>query len=956
MDPLRVLCTLCLLAAGIFFPSVRSGASVLDHLPLVFEPNQGQAPAQTKFLCRGQGYATSLSSSRVVWALGKETLSMEIEGAGTALPGRGMDLLPGRSNYFFGSKPENWRTDISQYSKVQFDGVYPGIDLAFHGDQRRLEYDFVLQPGVDPKTIQLHFPQAHLSLQADGSLEVRGRHGSMVFKAPVTYQPSAAGRISVKSAYVLVPGDRVNFEVGAYDRAQALVIDPTLVFSTYFGGSGDEWANSVVTDASGNIFVAGYTNSANFPTSTPYQAAGAGGDDAFVFKLNPSATTLLFSTYLGGNGDDHAYRVRLDGSGNILLSGWTKSSNFPTQSAFQSTNHAFATGGTNCFITKMNPTASALVYSTYLGGSFNNPNFGLDVDGSGNAYVCGHTDTTDFPTTAGSFQSVKPSAASISTCYVAKVSAAGSLIYSTYLGGNSVDNCYDMAVDSAGNAYITGGTSSTTFPTVGAIQASNGGGAFDVFLTKMNAAGNGLVYSTYLGGSGSDTAGGIAVDVSGAAYVVGTTSWNFPVVSANQGFYSGGTSDAFLFKANPAGNALVFSTYLGGSGADSASAVALDGSGNVYVGGATISGNFPLLSPLQTGLAGGYDTFVSAYNSSGILFFSTLLGGCANEQINGLAFGPGNLLTLAGWTSSTDFPTKSAYQASYGGGVYDAFVAQLDMSLAATPFVPATCPGSPTSTPTISPTSTATPTLTPTPTLSVTSSSTFTDSPTSTATPTNCVGCSPSDTPTITSTSTHTPTMTPSATPTNSATSSPTRTSSVTASVTATSTDTGTFTTTGTHTATPTCTPTPTYTATPSNTGTPVGIISPTGTPTITATPTSLASVTPTFSITPSATPAAPCNSQAPPLKIPANKQIGEGASFHVLIKATEQGDARVDIYHDDILVLTLWQGGLNKCGTKVLNWDCTDNAGNPVGSGVYTVVFTDASGQHFAQKCIVVR
>jgi uncharacterized repeat protein (TIGR01451 family) len=385
---------------------------------------------------------------------------------------------------------------------------------------------------------------------------------------------------------------------------------------------------------------------------------------------------LVYSTYLGGGDFENVDGIAVDSSGNAYLTGSTYSINFPTASPFQ----ASKAGMGDAFITKINASGSALVYSTYLGGSLPDSAAGIAIDNSGNAYVAGFTFSTNFPT-ASPLQA--STGGGISDAFVVKLNASGSaLLYSTYLGGGDEDAARGIAVDGSGSVYVAGYTSSTNFPTASPIQASNGG-LRDAFLSKLNASGSGLVYSTYLGGSNHDEAYGIAVDGSGNAHLAGyTVSTAFPTANPLQASKAG-NGDAFVTKVNVAGSALLYSTFLGGTDGDAANGIALDSSGNAYIAGYTFSPNFPTASPLQPNKAAGSgtDAFVAKLNVSGsALLYSTYLGGNHDDAVTRIAVESSGIAYVAGYTTSTNFPTASPLQASYAGGNYDAFVTKLNVS------------------------------------------------------------------------------------------------------------------------------------------------------------------------------------------------------------------------------------------------------------------------------------
>jgi len=655
---------------------------------LSFEANRGQADPEVRFIARGSGYTLFLTAAETVLSFpeppapgrrnekqtGKPTvLRMKLVGANGGASVAGLDELPGKSNYFIGNDPSKWRTNVPTYGKVEYRDVYPGVNLVYYGNGRQLEHDFVVAPGADPSLIRLAVEGAgKMELDARGDLVLRDGTGDVHLRKPVAYQEVDGVRRSVAGGFALTDKQQVGFELGDYDRDEPLVIDPVLVYSTYLGGSGDDQASGIAVDSAGNAYVTGVTSSANFPTATPLQGANAGYSDAFVAKLNPTGSALVYSTYLGGSGQDSGDGIAVDSSGNAYLTGHTNSPNFPTVSPLQP---SYGGGGWDAFVTKLNPAGSALVYSTYLGGSGQDMGYSIAVDSAGSAYVTGQTQSLNFPT-ASPLRAAH--GGSMFDPFVAKLSATGSaLAYSTYLGGNNEDYGEAIAVDSTGSAYVTGRTASTNFPTASPLQASNRG-AGDTFVARLNAAGSALVYSTYLGGIGEDWGRGIAVDSSGSAYVMGyTSSPNFPTASPLQAA-SGGNTDAFVAKLNPAGSALVYSTYLGGSALDLGFGIAVESSGSAYVTGYTQSTNFPTASPLQPTYGGGdTDAFVAKLNAPGsALVYSTYLGGGGDDRSYRIAVDSSGNAYIAGNTRSANFPVANALQPVFRGGT-DAFIAKI---------------------------------------------------------------------------------------------------------------------------------------------------------------------------------------------------------------------------------------------------------------------------------------
>jgi len=669
-------------------------------LPLSFEANRGQTAPQVKFLARGPGYTLFLTPDAAVLSLGRQktnaVLRMRLQGANARASVTGADALPGKSNYFIGSDPTQWRTNVPIYGAVKYAAVYPGIDLVYHGNQRLLEYDFLVAPGADPQAIGIRFQGARkLTLNRDGALVI-GLGGSEVIEpAPVVYQEIGGQRQTVAGHYVLRGRGRVGFSVAEYDRSQPLVIDPTLVYSTYLGfancGNGCDLGTSIAVDPSGNAYITGSTCSLDFPvTPGAFQTTCGGGGDAFVSKLNATGSALVYSTYLGGSGLDLGYGIAVDATGSAYVTGQTGSSDFPTTpGAFQTTYHG-CSGCWNAFVCKLNASGSALSYSTYLGGSTWDRAWGIAVDAPGNAYVAGMAGSFDFPTTPGAFQTTIRGAANV---FVSKLNAAGSaLVYSTYVGGIDNDQAAGIAIDASGNAYITGFATSPDFPTTpGAFQTTlHTVCCSNAFVTKLNALGSALAYSTYLGGSVADYGWGIAVDASGSAYTTGwTSSDDFPTTpgafQTTRAIY-----DSFVSKLSPNGSALAYSTYFYGG-----PAIAVDASGNAYVTGGAGCWYPLVITPgaVQATCGGDIDAFVSELDATGsALLYSTFLGGSNFDEGWGIAVDTSGNVYVTGGTQSSNFPTTpGAFRTTYtggnpgGGGNVDAFVSKLSTSAFVSP-------------------------------------------------------------------------------------------------------------------------------------------------------------------------------------------------------------------------------------------------------------------------------
>jgi hypothetical protein len=524
-------------------------ADTYGSIPLHFEPNLGQTDPRVAFTSRAPGFALFLTPTRVTLALevpvgssmtpdeggmARVALGMEIVGASPAVSLEGLDPLEGKSNYFVGAR-EDFVTGVPHFKRSAYRDVYPGIDLLMYGSQGLLEYDFIVAAGADPGQIELAFKGAEdVRIDELGNLVVALAGGELIQRAPIIYQEAEGPtRVPVGGRFQLEEeGEgsfKVRFQVEEYDRAKTLVIDPILSYSTFLGGSLYDNLRDMAVDSAGNAYVAGWLTSSDFPTVGAYQP-----------------------THLGGSGT-----IQTDG-----------------------------------FITKINPTGSAIVYSTYLGTYLNDPLSAIAVDSSGSAYVVGTPGTANFPT-AGT-----PLPLHGAAMYITKFNPAGdALVYSHILGGTTGDVVEDIAVDSSGNAYITGRANSADLPTENAIQPTKRGTS-DAFVTKINADASAFIYSTYLGGWGNNERGtGIAMDASGNAYVVGyTDSSDFPTVSPAQATLGGGL-DAFVMKLSADGSTMTYSTYLGGFANEDDTKIDIDAAGKAYVSGTTGASDFPTVSP-----------------------------------------------------------------------------------------------------------------------------------------------------------------------------------------------------------------------------------------------------------------------------------------------------------------------------------------------------------------------
>jgi Beta-propeller repeat len=667
--------------------------------PLAFERNDGQVNAQVKFLSRERGYTLFLTPAEAVMTLpmrnaGSGTpdfapmgpgghvrptpikarvLRMRLVGANPAIKMSGEKELRGEVNYFIGNVPARWHTNIPTFAKVRLEQVYPGIGLVYYGDQGQLEYDFTVAPGADPNQVEMAFEGADkVTLDERGDLLVRVGGQQLRWRRPRVYEVAGGERRDVPGTYRLTsrlgvagadPTQLISFSVTGYDRAQPLVIDPDLVYSTYLGGStGNEMVQAVTADAEGNAYVTGFTRSTDFPTRKALQTVLRGESDAIAAKLSPTGD-LIYSTYLGGSGSENTFGPRsgiaVDAAGNAYVIGSTDSQNFPVMNPLQ----RYLRGVVDAFVAKLSPDGASLVYSTYLGGPGGNNSGGnwgmaIAVDHAGQASV-GGTGAPGFPTTNALY-----SYAAHGGAFLAKLTPRGDeLAYSTYLGADS-DWVDAIAIDSLGNSFVCGATSDANFPTQNPAQSQWGGGR-DGFVLKINPSGSELLFSTYLGGSGNDMAEGVTLGQGGDVYIVlSTSSIDFPLTDA---FQLQGNMAAVRMK--PDGSSIAFSTYLG-TGNDSPAGVGTDQRGDLVVAGSRYSPDLP-------GEETGFVTVLKG-DGSGLLFSSSFFSPTSDSYVLGGTVDPTGNVYLAGYTGAQDFPVTNAFQPALRGG-FDAFLAKLSL-------------------------------------------------------------------------------------------------------------------------------------------------------------------------------------------------------------------------------------------------------------------------------------
>jgi hypothetical protein len=704
-------------------------------LPVAFEENQGQADAQVQYVARGNGYKLLLARSKAIIALPSRKgssqvldmmankhrgaaatkallkkralqraklehtaiLQMNFLGANPSTRLAANERQTGKVNYFIGNDPSQWHSDVPLFGRVNYQNIYPGIDLAFHGASSQLEFDYLVSPGADPASIALAFDGAD-SLQIDdhGDLLLTTDNRTVELRKPVAYQSRNGQREPVEARFVVKGKNEVEFSLGAYDRRRELVIDPTFVYSTYFGGNGADYGVSVAVDGLGDAFIAGATDSISIPASSGQGGTispSGGGFDTFVTEIDPNGV-CLFTTLFGGTGDDFPGGIALDGT-SIYIAGTTSSSNFPAtvgQTVFQG---GTTFGDNDAYAVKLALNGS-FTWGTYIAGSDSDSGLGIAVDSSQNVYVVGETFSTNLP-----LASALPSGTALNLGtgpgvddgYIAKLNSGGTAyLLLSYIGGSDGDLATGVGLDAAGNIYVSGETISVDLPTnltIGVLQSTCGtdlfcngttGGPFDDgFVVSIKANLSGYNYVTYYGGSNSDEAFAIAVDAGGNAFFTGRSSSTDLLITSDA--YQNsllGTTNAIVVELNPSGTTLNYGTYFGGDATDAGYGITLDTLGNVYITGQTTSSpaSFPLLNPTQDTGDGSSDAFVSAIGiSQGQLLFSTLLGGGGDEDQfqGGIALDPLGYIYVTGDTDSGNgstaaFPTASPLDSAYGGG------------------------------------------------------------------------------------------------------------------------------------------------------------------------------------------------------------------------------------------------------------------------------------------------
>ncbi len=680
-------------------PDVRTIAPTMGSLqgqnfPLEFTPNHGQWPdgilfraeagGATMWFAAGGAYYQFVQGGQPSRAL---LIRAEFVGANADPVVVGTDKMASYSNYYLGSSPDHWRTNIPNYRAIIYQDIYPGIDLKYYGDGRQMEYDFVVSPGADPDCIKVRYEGAKsMSVNAAGELVIETDWGRIVEQAPLVYQIIDGQRRRLHGAYALTSEATFGFRLADnYNPAYAVVVDPKLVYSSYFGGSQVDFGGDIAVDDSGYIYWAGTASSSTFPTYNAYDSVlnaegSTTASDIVLAKLSPDGRNIIYSTYFGGSSDDAWPSIALDSAGCVYLTGDTKSNDFPTMNAFD-----FLLGGARDAVAAKFDTLGQLIYSSYLGGSGEENFCQIAVDHLGCAYVGGQTTSTNLPVKnaydtsySGGYQDF----------FLTKVTPAGNdREFCTYFGGSGMDNCHEIVVDSVGNIYLTGYTSSINFPTTPGSYQPSLVGDHDCFVTKLSPGAQSLVYGTYVGGSRFEAGNDMVVDRTGRVHVCGhTTSSNFPHINAydsvyntnNPGTYWG---DGFVFRLSPNGDELEYSSYIGGSGEEIANSLAVDDSGRIVIALYTNSTDLPMLHAYDPSFKGYWDAaLVILGKTLNRLDYGTYLGGSGEESPYSVALGRDNSIYLTGKTASANFPTLDAVDSMFNGN-YDAFVVKFDCDL-----------------------------------------------------------------------------------------------------------------------------------------------------------------------------------------------------------------------------------------------------------------------------------
>lgn len=666
-----------------------------SSLPIQFIPNLGQEDARVMFFAKTSRYTLWIVGQELVFSMaapaanvggGSAGLSGKMKNVSYSLsfPNARTEVIPtaqGKSgrrvNYLLGSDPKKWKTNIPASSRVMYKNLYEGIDLKVYGVEKKIEYDWIINPGSDPGAIVMHFKHTgEVRIDKNGNLTAKTALGEIVHQKPAAYQMVNRRKVIVEAEFRVLGDNRFGFRTGAWDKSKPLIIDPVvLTGASFVGGNGGDYGVGICTIGLSNYYViAGNTYSSNFPSRFPgCHTTTAGNLDVFIAAIDGAHGCVEYMTFLGGSGNDRVYAICKDNAPHyIWLAGETESVNFPLRNPLQSQLR----GSKDAFMIRISAEGFCPLFSTYLGGYGEDSARAVASNIAGYAYFTGKTSSSDFPM-ANPYQSTRKGPSDGFVCKLRAATSSGTILYSTYLGGNQSEEGHGITVDSANRAYVTGFTNSFDFPVRNGVISQAPSGLGDAFVTQLSATGNSLVYSTYLGGaSGWEEGNAIALDSSNNIYIAGSTSSSNFVPAAAPAYdrVYNGYMDVFVTKLTAGGQSYGYSTYVGGYHNDYGLGLVLGPDNGVWVTGYTSSSNFPLKDATPLGNHWKEDAFVFKLSPNGLLLsFSTLLGGVEADFGRGIALGQnGTTVAATGETLSNGFPTQDACRSSLWGGS-DAF-------------------------------------------------------------------------------------------------------------------------------------------------------------------------------------------------------------------------------------------------------------------------------------------
>ena len=672
MNKTAIIIIICLAFSG--SPAAQAGSLGGDGrlaIPLAFTENRGQVHANILYYARTPAYSIGVTKQSLIFKDGSQlhflgtSDDVSIEAAGRSAS---------KANFFTGNDPNKWITGVNTYPAILYRGIYKGIDLKIYGNDRNIEYDWIVKPSADPTQIRFLYKNVkETTLDSEGNLSIETASNRLLHRRPVAYQIFDNKKITIEATFKKLKRNLFGFDIKDYNPELELIIDPLITrFATYLGGTGDtDRAYGLIVDDDGLIIVYGGTNSYDFPTASPLQKDKSSGEDCFICKIDPENSRLIFSTFLGGRYEDKAHCGVIGPDGSIYITGVTYAPDFPTKNPFQASNR----GDADAFVLKVSSSGDQLLYSSYLGGSYYDSGKGIKVDEDENIYVTGLA-WMNFP-----LKNHAKSYAGGGDAFVSKLAPGGqSLVYSTYVGGSTYDTGTDLIIGDDGSVVVTGFTRSANFPTVNGWQTVFGGER-DSLLIRLSADGGTLLFSTLIGGNGDDHFPVMQKGTDGYYYLAGSSSsTNFPVKNAWQNSNKG-EYDAIMACVDMTKLEVIFATYLGGSARELGREICLAANGRLILVGETSSFDFPTKNATQEPMAGGTDIFISQFSpQADTLEYSTYLGGTSLDWIyyNGAEVDKEGNLVLAGHSQSTDMEVMNPVQGANRGG-FDVYVAKLTM-------------------------------------------------------------------------------------------------------------------------------------------------------------------------------------------------------------------------------------------------------------------------------------